>query len=231
MRAKDVMSDGVMSILADATVFEAAELLVSARVSAMPVVDEQDQLVGILSEADLMRRAEIGTTPHSGWLQRLLSDDAKRARDYVHSHSQRVRDVMTRNVITVDADAKLGEVAERMLEHNIKRLPVVEEGRVVGIVSRSDLLQALMSREPKAPVEQRSDEQIRRDVTGALAKQPWSSAWPTNVLVSSGVVHLWGFVQSEVTRKAYRVAAENVAGVKSVKNHLRPVPSSVNMGV
>lgn len=231
MRAKDVMSDGVMSILADATVFEAAELLVSARVSAMPVVDEQDQLVGILSEADLMRRAEIGTAPHHGWLQRLLSDDATKARDYVHSHSQRVRDVMTRNVVTVDADAKLGEVAEEMLKHNVKRLPVVEEGRVVGIVSRADLLQALMSREPKAPAEQRSDEQIRREVTDALARQPWSSAWPTNVVVSSGVVHLWGFVQSEVARKAYRVAAENVPGVKSVKNHLRPIPSSVNMGV
>ncbi len=231
MRARDVMSNGVLSVLADASVFEAAELLVSARVSAMPVVNEQDEIVGIVSEADLMRRAEIGTSPHKNWLQRLLADDASKAREYVHTHSQHVKDVMTKAVITVEPDAKLAEVAEKMLQHNIKRLPVVDEGRVVGIVSRADLLQALMSREPPAPAEQRSDEQLRRDVTHAIAKQAWSSAWPTNVVVSSGVVHLWGFVQSEVARKAYRVAAENVPGVKSVKNHLRPIPSSVNMGV
>lgn len=231
MRAKNVMHEGVLSILADATVFEAAELLVSARVSAMPVVNEQDEIVGIVSEADLIHRAEIGTTPRKNWLQRLLSDDSSKARDYIHSHALHVSDVMSKEVVTVDADAELSEVVEKMLEHKIKRLPVVLDDRVVGIISRADLLQALMSREPRAPAEQRSDEQIRRDVTSAISKQAWSSAWPTNVVVSSGVVHLWGFVQSEATRKAYRVAAENVPGVRKVKNHIRSVPASVNMGV
>jgi CBS domain-containing protein len=231
MHAREVMSDGVFSVLETATVFEAAELLINARVSAMPVVNEQDEIVGIVSEADLIRRAEIGTEHHKSWLQRLLADDATRAREYILSHSPHVRDVMTRSVVTVDADASLGDVAEKMLKHSVKRIPVVEDGRMIGIVSRADLLRALMSREPTAPAQPRSDDELRRAVTKAVSAQPWSSAWPTNVVVSSSVVHLWGFVQSEAARKAYRVAAENVPGVKAVKNHMRSVPSSVNMGV
>jgi CBS domain-containing protein len=231
MQAKDVMSTAVLSVLANATVFEAAELLISGRVSAMPVVSEQDELVGIVSEADLMRRVEIGTAPRHGWLHRLLSDDSAKARDYIHAHSQHVSDVMTRDVVTLAADATLSEVAEKMQAHNIKRLPVVEDGRLIGIVSRADLLRALMSREPQGSVEQRTDGQLRRDVIQAISRQAWASAWPTNVVVSSGVVHLWGFVQSDIARRAYRVAAENVPGVRKVRNHLRAMPYSATMGV
>jgi CBS-domain-containing membrane protein len=231
MRAKDVMSEGIVSVLADASVFEAAEIMVNAQVSAVPVIEEDGKIVGILSEADLIRRAEIGTSPHKAWLQRLLSDDVTKAAEFVHSHSRLVRDVMTKNVITVDEESTLSDVAELMAKHNIKRVPVLREGSMVGILSRANLIQALMSREPATDKARPSDEQLRREVTKAVDTQPWCSAWPTNVVVSSGVVHLWGFTHSEAVRKAYRVAAENVPGVKKVKNHMRMVPASVNMGV
>lgn len=232
MRAGDVMSKSVLSVLEDATVFDAAELLLNARISAMTVINAKSELVGIVSEADLIRRAEIGTTPHKNWLQRLLSDDASSAADYVRTHSQHVRDVMTRTVVTVDVDTPLGDVAAVMSKHNVKRVPVLDDGGVVGVVSRADLLQALLSREKAADGKStRTDDELRRDITKVVEGQTWSSAWPTNVVVSQGVAHLWGFVQSEAARKAYRVAAENVPGVKAVKNHMRMPPASVNMGV
>ena len=108
------------------------------------------------------------------------------------------------------------------------------KGQVVIVeikVSRADLLRALLSREKSEGGATKSDDELRRDITKVVEGQPWSSAWPTNVVVSQGVAHLWGFVQSEAARKAYRVAAENVPGVKAVKNHMRMPPSSVNMGV
>ena len=156
----------------------------------------------------------------------LNTDDVGKATEYVQSHSRRVGDVMTRDVVTVGEDATLGEVAALMVKHDVKRLPVVASGKVVGIVSRADLLQGLMSKEPDTALPRPSDAELRTAVTAAVEKQPWSSRWPTNVVVSTGVVHLWGFAQSESVRKAYRVAAENVPGVKSVKNHMRALPGS-----
>lgn len=230
MRAKDVMSNGVLTVKADATVFDVAELLVNAQVSAVPVVDKDGKIAGIVSEADLMRRAEIGTVPHKSWLLRLFADDVAKAADYVRSHARHAADVMTKPVVTADEEASLGEIAKLMAKHEIKRVPIVRDGCVVGIVSRANLLQALMSREP-ANGSHPSDEELRGKVAKAADRQPWSSAWATNVLVSQGVVHLWGFVQSEAVRNAYRVAAENVPGVKGVKNHMRLIPPSARMRI
>lgn len=231
MRAAQIMSPGAHCIAANASVFNAAELMVNAEVSALPVVDGLGNLVGIVSEADLIRRPEIGTAPRKSWLQRFFADDAASAGEFVSFHSRKVADVMTKNVITVQEDAPLGEVAETMGRHKIKRVPVLRGEVLVGILSRANLLQALLSREPMGAALQRSDEELRRDVQAAVSKQPWASPWPTNILVNSGVVHLWGFVPSEEASKAYRVAAENVAGVKKVKNHMRRMPAAVGMGV
>jgi CBS-domain-containing membrane protein len=231
MRVAEVMSPCVISVADDASVFDAAELLVGAGVSGAPVVDPSGSIVGIVTEADLMRRAEIGTEPHKSFLGRLFSDDAKAAAEYTAFHSHHVRDVMTRKVVTVDMDAPLSEAADLMAKHKVKRLPVLRDKEVVGVVSRANLLQALLSREPAAGQAPRSDDEIRKEVQSVVAKQPWTSPWPTNVVVNSGVVHLWGFVQSDVVANAYRVAAENVKGVHKVKNHMRRVPASANMGV
>ena len=231
MRAKHVMTEFVYAVSASASIFDAAELLVTAGVSAAPVVDGSGKMVGIVSEADLMCRAEIGTSPDKSWLQRLFTDDAVTAGNYVRSHSHRVTDVMTKNVVTATEDSKISELAKLMQKHSIKRVPILRDGRIVGIVSRANLLQALLSREPAGDAPQHSGEETRRAVVAELAKDGLSSAWPTNVVVNAGVVHLWGFVASDAVSKAFRVAAENVPGVKAVKNHLRPVPPSVNMGV
>jgi CBS domain-containing protein len=232
MRAKDVMSTEVISIMADATVFEAAERMVNAGISAMPVVGSNGDVVGILSEADLIRRAEIGTAPQKSWLARLLADDYTTASSFVHSHARHVRDVMTKKVITVELDADLSDVANLMEKHAVKRVPVVRNGILVGIVSRANLLQALLSCEPADDLSRHpADEQLRREVLEAVRKRPWSSAGLINVVVSGGVVHLWGYVANDAVFQAYRVAAENVPGVKSVKNHMRTTPASVHMGV
>lgn len=231
MQARDVMSKWVVAVPVGASIFEAAELLVDAEVSAAPVIDKQGRMVGIVSEADLMRRAEIDTVEHKTWLLRLLADDTQTAREYVRSHSRRVADVMTRKVITAAEDASLNQLAELMHTHNIKRVPIVRDGVVVGIVSRGDLLEALLTVEAESAPCSVSDGKLRETVNDVLSKQSWTSPWPTNVVVSDGVVHLWGFVSGEAIRQAYRVAAENVPGVRRVKNHLRPVPAGVNMGV
>jgi CBS-domain-containing membrane protein len=231
MRAAQVMTSDVISISSDATVFEAAEGLVGTGVSAMPVVDGSGRMIGIVSEADLIRRAEIGTEPRKSWLERVFGDGETAAREYVALHARRVTDVMTRPVVSVQEDDTLGRVADVMARHKVKRVPVLRGDSVVGIVSRANLLQALLSRDPQMAGPHSSDEQIRGEVEAVVRDHPWTSPWPTNILVNAGVVHLWGFVSSEAASEAYRVAAENVAGVRKVKNHLRRMPASVGMGV
>lgn len=231
MRAAQVMTTDILSIAFDATIFDAAEILVGTGVSALPVVDGRGCMIGILSEADLIRRCEIGTEPRKSWFHRLLADDAAAAKEYVAMHSRRVTDVMSKPVVTVQEGDTLGRIADVMVEHKVKRVPVLSGDRVVGIVSRSNLLKALLSRDPQGGKSAVSDEEIRRNVETVLAKQPWTSPWPTNILVNAGVVHLWGFVQSDASAEAYRVAAENVPGVTKVRNHLRRLPASVGMGL
>jgi CBS domain-containing protein len=231
MHAGQVMSPIVLAVSLDASIYDAAEVMVSGEVSAVPVVNGNGRLAGILSEADLMRRPEIGTEPRRGWFQRAFGDSAGSAQEYVTLHSRRVRDVMTREVVTVVEQTPLSEVAQLMDRHKIKRVPVMRGDTVVGIVSRGNLLRALLSRDPQRPASAPSDEALRRAVEAAVKGQPWESPYPVNVLVNAGVVHLWGLVASDASSEAYRVAAENVAGVHKVENHLRGVPPTVGMGV
>ena len=176
-------------------------------------------------------RAEIDTTAKKSWLARLLDSEASAAHDFVAANTRRVSDVMTAKVVTATEDATLGELVELMERHGIKRIPIVRGRILAGVVSRSDLLRALLSREPHRPVLQPTDKALRQAVVEALEHRPWTSKWPTNVFANDGVVHLWGFVDGEEVRKAYRVAAENVPGVRRVKDHLRALPPSVGMGV
>ena len=231
MQAKDIMTKGVVCLNAKDTIFDAAELMLGANVSAVPVVNDKDELVGILSEADLVRRVEIGTSPRKSWLSRLLESEAGAAHDFVATHARRISDVMTQDVVTAKEEATLAELVDLIERHSIKRIPIVRAGKLVGVVSRADLLEALLSREPEGPVVRPTDKELRQTVIEALAHRPWVSKWPTNVYANDGVVHLWGFVQDDEVRNAYRVAAENVPGVRRVKNHLRSIPASVTMGV
>jgi CBS domain-containing protein len=146
MRAKQVMTRQIHTVAANASVYEAAQVMLNAGISAAPVVDVDGALIGIVSEADLMYRSEIGTAPGKSWLQRLLSDDAVLANDYIRAHSHRVADVMTKNLVTADEGATLGEIATLMQRHRVKRIPIVRDGKVVGIESRANLLQGLLAR-------------------------------------------------------------------------------------
>ena len=235
MRAKDVMSDRVMSIGAEATALEAIELLVRTRVSAMPVVDAAGVMIGIVSEADLIGHADLGTGAiASELLQRLSGDDAHRdtaAPAFARARALSVTDVMTRNVLTADENASLADVAELMLKHGVKRLPLLRDGAVVGIVSRTDLLQAMVPHGRPAAANaagvgsQLSNEELRQAVSAALRASDWGRAQRRDVVVNSGVVHLWGVVESDELEQAYSAAVAQVPGVVSVQSHMHVVPS------
>ena len=231
MRAKDIMTEGVICLDVRESVFDAAELLLGASISAAPVVNDKGAVVGIVSEADLIRRAEIGSTPKKSWLSRLLDSEDSSARDFVASHARKVSDVMTKEIVAAEEEATLSELVGLIEKHGVKRIPIVRAGKLVGVVSRANLLEALLSREPEGPMVQPTDKVLRQAVVDALEKRAWTSKWPTNVFANDGVVHLWGFVEGDEVRKAYRVAAENVPGVKRVKSHLRSMPASVGMGI
>ena len=230
MLAKDIMTSPVPTLPVGATVFEAAKLLVSIDLGAVPVVDEWQRMVGILSEADLMYREEIGTRQHRSWLSRLFTDDAQLAAEYVRTHSQHVTDLMTRTVVYAGAEATLGALSTLMETHVVRQIPILRHRAIVGIVSRKSLLRALLAA-ADAHKQSPSDEETRDAVVLELDRQGWSTPWPKNVVVKDGVVHLSGFITSDSMRDAYRVAAENVPGVRHVEDHLQVAPASLAMGI
>ncbi len=222
MQAKDVMTTRVVTVGSGTTVREIAGVLHEKGISAVPVVDDDGALLGIVSEGDLIRRQEIGTEKRRGsWWLRMLSNTESLAVDYAKSHGMHAKDVMTRDVITVSESALLVDVAEILESKRVKRVPVLRDGALVGIVSRANLVQALASRPERAP-EQASgdDETIRSKVIGILDSEPWGGTW-TTVIVSNGIVDLYGTVVTEAERTASRVAAENVPGVAAVNDRRR----------
>jgi CBS domain-containing protein len=231
MRARQVMTRPPITVPADATVYAAAEVLLGSGISAAPVVDADGKMIGIVSEADLMNRPEIGTVPAKSWLQRLLADNTVLARDHIRAHSHHVADVMTKDVVTADERTELGEIASLMQRHHVKRIPILRDGKLVGIVSRSNLLQGLLSHEPLPATGLASDESIREGVATELARYPWASCPTTNVIVDKGIVHLWGYVDSRLVRDAMRVAAENVPGVRRVVNNVTVLPPEIHFSI
>jgi CBS domain-containing protein len=219
MKARDIMISPVITVKPSALVREAAELLLNHRISAVPVVDEDDHLVGIVSEGDLLHRTEAGTERrHSWWLLTLLHNDAL-AQDYIKAHTSRVEDVMTRDVIVVRPDTPAHEIAALLEKNAIKRVPVVENGRLVGIVSRANLIQAVASARKESAVPL-SDSAIRDNLLAHLRQQPWANTSLMNVTVTNGVVDLWGMIGSDAERQAIRVAAEATQGVSAVNDNL-----------
>jgi len=219
MKARDVMVSPVISVKPSCTVKEVAKTLLERRISAVPVVDDSGKLAGIVSEGDLMHRAEIGTQRrHSWWLRVLTGDDALAA-EYTKAHARTVADVMTRDVITASPDTPLHEIAALLERHSIKRVPIVKDSELVGIVSRANLLQALASSHKDLDI-QLSDTTIRDRILAHLNNQPWAHTLLLNVTVNGGVVDLWGITGSDAERKAIRVAAESAPGVTAVNDHL-----------
>ncbi|HXX26259.1 MAG TPA: CBS domain-containing protein [Pseudolabrys sp.] len=220
MNAKDIMTRTVVSVDPDTTVLQAARIMLAHHISGLPVVDKAGNLVGVLSEGDFLRRQETNTERRrSRWLEFLMGP-GRIAGDYVHSHGNRVSEVMSTEVKTVDEDASLETIVELMEKHSIKRVPVMHGGKLTGIITRSNLMHAMVSLARVASPAAQSDAAIRERLLAEMQKQQWAPAATSNVLVHDGVVELWGMIVDERQRQALKIAAENIPGVTDVKDHL-----------
>jgi CBS domain-containing protein len=219
MRAHQIMTRSVVTVTPETTIIDAANHMLQRHVSGLPVVDATGKLVGIVSEGDFIRRAEIGTGRKRGrWLKFILGP-GKSASDFVHEHGRKVSEVMTKSPITITEDTALAEIVELMEKNHVKRLPVLRGDKVVGIVSRANLLQAVASLAREVPDPTADDDHIRTRVIDALEKNDWCP-FGLNVVVRDGVVHLSGVITEEHARQAAIVAAETIEGVKKVHDHL-----------
>ena len=230
MNASDVMTREILSVRPDATVAEAIRTMLDNRISGLPVIDGAGRLVGVLTEGDLLRRGETGTErQRPRWLE-ILMGPGRLAGEYVRTHGRKVDGIMTRDVVSVTPDTPLKEVVELMERRRIKRVPVLDGDVLVGILSRADLLRALLGALEEKPAPTTSDEEIRERILAELARTAWVPRDGVTITVKNGVVDLNGVILDEKERGALRVAAENVPGVRAVEDHLvwvEPVSGTV----
>jgi CBS domain-containing protein len=220
MNVADIMTSPVLALRPSASVTDAARLMLTHQVSGLPVIEEDGKLAGIVSEGDFLRRSELGTErKHSGWLEFLVSP-GQAAEEYVHAHGRKVAQIMRRDVVTTTPQATLEEVVELMSTRGVKRLPVIDGGKVVGIVARSDLMRAMLRVLPRGSAAHSHDERIRGEILAEFANQSWASNGAIRVKVDKGVVELSGTIFDERIREAARIAAENVAGVTKVVDQI-----------
>lgn len=225
MRARDLMTTAVLTVTPETPIAEIATLLAARGISAVPVLDAEGRMAGIVTEADLVRRvAGEAARRKTGWFGALFAprvgDDA---RSYAQQHGDRAADIMTTDVVTVDEDTPAAEIARVMEQRGVKRLPVLQQGRLVGVVSRADLL-GLALAPPKPVPEQMSDERIRRSVEAAMREQPWADAYLVYPAVAAGTVTFHGYCRSPAVQNALRILAEGVPGVKGVTMQVVPPP-------
>jgi CBS-domain-containing membrane protein len=228
MKARDVMVAPVITANPTASIKSVAEVFVRHRISAVPVVDGNGKVIGIISEGDLLHRVEAGTEKRRSWWLRAFIGPDELANDYVKAHAGKVADAMTREVVTASPETPLHEIASLLERHSIKRVPIVENGQLVGIVSRANLVQAVASagKALEIPV---SDSAIRDKLLTHLKAQHWAHTGLLNITVNGGVVDLWGIAHSDTERKAIRVAAEATPGVRVVNDNLRLWPAGAQL--
>lgn len=227
MQAKDIMTTNVATVSLDTSVETIAQMMLSRNVSGVPVVGEGNVVLGVVTEGDLLLRQEIGgdRAPRTSWWLRLLSDSKADAGKYIKTHGTSAEQVMTRDVLTVAEDTPVGDIARILAENHIKRVPVVRDGALVGIVSRANLLRGLATRDKNRPEAPTTDDRTIKDaVLREVDGQGWVTHGTLNVIVTGGVVELWGWVESEQERRALIILVEEVAGVQSVEDHLGSVP-------
>jgi CBS domain-containing protein len=220
MKTMDVMTRDVVSIGPDASVLEAVRLMLQHKISGLPVVDASGKLQGVVTEGDFLRRAETGTERKRSRLVEFLLGPGRLATDYVHTTGRKVSEVMTPDVETVTEDDPLEKVVHLMERHRIKRVPVMRGDKMIGIVTRANLMRALASLALAEQPVAAGDSAIRERLLAELKKQPWAPIGLIDVVVKDGVVKLSGALTDERERQAIRIAAENIAGVKKVEDHL-----------
>ena len=227
MKAMDVMVRDVVTVKPETDVATAIKLLVEHDISALPVVDQTGTVVGVISEADLVRRTEIGTDKQRPWWLEALTPGSILAEEFSKSHGRTVGEIMSPHVVSASEDASLGEIAALLERHRIKRVPIIKDGKLVGIVSRSNLIQALalalaLASPPRPDPAAAEDRNIRLELLSRLSDQKWTDFGSRNVIVSGGVVHLWGLVGSPEERTALVALAEGVRGVVGVSDEMTP---------
>jgi CBS domain-containing protein len=219
MRAHQIMTRQVITIAADASIVDAANIMLDKHISGLPVVDQAGRLVGIVSQGDFLRRAEIGTQRKRGrWLKFLLGPGGA-ASDFVRERGRKVAEIMTPDPCTVTEDATLEDIVALMERNHVKRLPVLRGDRLAGIVTRTNLLQAVARLTRDVPDPTADDDHIRNHIIGSIEKSDWAP-FGLGVIVVNGIVHLSGVITNEQSREASIVAAENVSGVTEVHDHL-----------
>lgn len=221
MRAHQIMTRPVITVTPETTIVEAANTMLQKHVSGLPVIDAAGKFVGIVSEGDFIRRGEIGTQRKRGRFLKFILGPGQAATDFVHEHGRKVAEIMTPQLltITITEDTALDEIVELMEKNSVKRLPVMRGDKIVGIVSRANLLQAVASLAREIPDPTADDDHIRNRVIDTIEKNDWCP-FGLSVIVRGGVVHLSGVITEERSRKAAVVAAENVTGVTKVHDHL-----------
>jgi len=226
MRAADVMTNEVITVGEDASVQEAAKLLAEHGISAVPVVDRDKRVVGMVSEGDLLHRAETGTERRRAWWLEMVASTNQLAGEYVKSHSGSVKDVMKCDVISVTEETTVADIAILLETNRIKRVLVLRDDRLVGIVSRANLVRALaMSINERPSGAEADDRAIQHRLLAELKAQKWAEVSPANIMVKDGVVHLWSSYYSDQEKRALVVASESIPGVRRVEDHMRPVPA------
>ena len=221
------MVTNVITVSPELDVKTVAGLMVANGISAVPVTDESFNVIGIVSEGDLLHRPEIKTERKQPWWLEMLMSDQGSAIDFVKSHARQAKDVLTRDVITADAETSLHVIAGVLEKNGIKRVPIVKDGKLVGIVSRANLLQGLASLKDKSPQARADDSAIREELMAKLQRERWTRPALISVTVQDGNVELWGIVESPAEKKAVHVLAEVTPGVRAVNDNLmiRPVRS------
>jgi CBS domain-containing protein len=224
MNAQEAMTKDVVTVGPQATVVEIARLLVQHRISAVPVVADDNRVVGIVSQSDLGHRNETGTEKKRKWWLEVFADADSKAREYVKSHGIRAQDIMSRIVISVSKDASLAEVADVLDTHRIRQVPVIDDGKLVGMVSRADLVRKLAEVKIAAPAARPNNGALQKAIWEEIKAQPWLRSTYVNLAVKDGMVELYGAVDSDEQRRALRVLVEGVSGVKRVEDKVALFP-------
>ena len=221
MQAKDIMTRDVTTVSPSATVREVAKLMASKRLSGLPVVSSDGRPVGMLTASDLLHRVETGTEKRSSWFTSFFSNPDDMARQYAKAHGLKAHEVMSRHVVSVRDDADLSEVADVLDRNKLKRVPVVRDGTLVGIISRSDLVRVLSEASVGQPIAKSNDAALQNAIWQEIRKQKWLDSGYVNITVKDGVVEAWGMVASAEQRNALLVLVEEAAGAAKIEDHLK----------
>lgn len=221
MKAHEIMTRDLITVKPDTPVREIAALMAEKHISGVPVVADDGQVIGVVSQGDLLHREEIGTERRpKSWL-RVFADPDQMAREYVRTHGLRAHDIMSRHVVSVSADADLQHVADTMDKHRFKRVPVVDKGKLVGLITRGDIVRTLNKMQASAKAMSLDNTALEKALLQKMRNQPWLDGTYINLTVKDGAIELWGFIKSEDQRNALKVLIEETAGSRKVDDHLK----------